>query len=207
MEFYSSIERSFRQGSHDPLTKGSGDDCRFVPKSALDEIMTQHAVRDLLMSLFHTISEERLNCILTDYVVVFAILLYLGRGTDIERFIGNYLSDFLLPFNELGLMRVLGDDSNEYRRVFHDFERTQWAFCVPLLSYGGYFQLNTKAILPFQILESFGSSGFFNIHKIKMYPEYNKLRNSSEDMVRVQPIFALIQLWIFRNSSDKRVGS
>lgn len=106
-----------------------GDAVAFVPRVALEEFWTEKKVIGILC---RTPQEERIRAdisqILKHYLVVFSVLVTLGKPQFITSFLSSRtaLSDRELPFE--GVPEEWTHD-DEKRGTLEEFKKVQWRFC------------------------------------------------------------------------------
>lgn len=155
------------------LTTGTTDsDCRFVPKSDLQQYLKREIIVKILRVL--GIRHHSADVILKGYLKNFAILLSLDHGKLIEWFLQHdSLSDKKLPFETCPPTFPQTSDPN----FFNTFSRRQWMFCAPAFSYRKHYiwALNDGCVLPIVEKEELGRGGSSVTYKIRLHPCYDRL--------------------------------
>jgi serine/threonine protein kinase len=96
-----------------------------VPYASLKAFWTPYRVRDTLNSSAKHFSED-IGTILSDYLRVWSILVYIGRPADIVSFTRYKLDDASLPL--VGLPHHW-EQAPPFHQLFQAFQDHQWLFC------------------------------------------------------------------------------
>jgi hypothetical protein len=121
------------------------------------------------------VNRSYIDQILYRFFVVFAILLQLGAGSDIDQFVNeNFLDDKRLPFESQDEVKW----PKGCHATFKDFYQLQWEYCVLAWEEEQLCgnSLRKDGLLPIIGTEEFcvGSTNS-KTFKIMLHTEYNKL--------------------------------
>lgn len=169
------VEAASIKGTHDPTAVATRP---FMPLSQLDKYLREgNRTKRLLQALFHPgqppIEPEDVwqNCI-----IVFSILLLIGKGPFISEFIQHEeLWDVKLPFS---LRPSRFPPSPDGDRFFDSFFQQQWQFYPHTFRQNVInAQVENERVLPILDKQLLGEGSSAFIYKIKLHPDYDKLRN------------------------------
>jgi len=171
--------QSFRKWSSSSRRPGIGGSshvtpCEFIPLSAVKEYFeANQRVENLLVSLFGTeASRIDAEAVRNHYLRPLAILLFLGEGPMIKRFVRfRSLQDQHLPYRTLPKDFPKNADPN----FFENFHKQQWQFCAAELEYKMDLYLYAEDILPVKHKSEIGRGGDAVVFEITVHEEYNKL--------------------------------
>jgi hypothetical protein len=144
----------------------------FIPGRALQKCLTPQKLHDIMEDL--NIKPIYFDAIFNNCLVVFVILLHLGKAREIPKFIcHSHLFDERLPFDKEDEWKW----PEECRPFFGNFYDFQWKFCVKAWEKGKLtgFEMPKDALLPI-VKEGILCKGS-NSHTstIMLHEEYNKL--------------------------------
>jgi len=153
----------------------------FILIHELKSYLNKDRLRKLLFYVQQTCSNEQV--IRDNYVVVFAVLLKIGKGAYIKHFTSeDSLVDDRLPFTT---SNGWTKDSSYF---FEDFYEAQWQFCAKRLERG---RLNDnrvpkEIVMPFKKMDVLKKGPDSTVFRVEIFPEYNYLnRVSCRYLVRV----------------------
>jgi hypothetical protein len=114
--------------------------------------------------------------ILSNYVAIFCILLEMGKGSFIQKFVKYRLNDQKLPFDPRQ-EPPLGFPSDTHARSFYGwFCKIQWRFCVPLFHKNMAKVFPEDQILPIASIQNIAHGGSGCITRsIRLHSSYNLL--------------------------------
>ena len=114
------------------------------------------------------------------YIRVFAILLEIGQGNMIARFLQlpPKFRDQSLPFDQ----HQEGFPLSSTCDLHALFWEHQWKYCPETMIGNMGFTMNNESILPFHIEEHVDSGGSADVYKIRVDKDYNQLNNSSVEV-------------------------
>ena len=169
----------FVKEKHTPGISGTENETAyFCPESDLKDYFSDH---DHLEGILRCVLPStgpvpvQLNPIKMQYTKVFAILLFINRGSFIKYFVRhNSLSDEKLPFDARP-ENFPSDLENIDTHFFQDFYKHQWMFCAPTLSYERCKDWQARTILPIVSKELLGAGGSSETYRIELHPSYNRL--------------------------------
>lgn len=130
----------------------------------------------ILIALFESDAPPGIaEVIVKDYVAVFSILVYIGKGRHIQNFIEYNLNNQHLPFNPSHPPPDFPNSSDE--RFFEKFCQQQWRFCCTIFSRDGLYNrhFHAKQILPIVDKQQLGDGASAVLYKIRIHDEYNHL--------------------------------
>jgi hypothetical protein len=149
-------------------------ECPFIPVSALKEYLTGSRIRAILKVLSANQSLDQTIC--NQYLIVFSILLRIGKARYIEHFTRfRSLSDRFLPFTTLDHSPDNWPGSSaDFFPAFYD---EQWRFCALTFDrdQSPEICLDKRQILPIVEKVKLNSGGSANVYKIKLHAAYNDL--------------------------------
>jgi len=137
---------------------------------ALGPYFTTGRLRGLLLCVGGSIAYETL--VRERYLVVFSILLSIGKGPFINKFIQHgELVDERLPF----LTRDVWPEASS--EIFDEFYEAQWQFCAKTLVAEGLndTKLCDNMVMPFKKIELLRDGSDSTISKVELFEEYNSL--------------------------------
>jgi hypothetical protein len=139
---------------------------KFIRRATLRDYLTPNQLRKLLNS------HGELDAVKTAYLVVFAILVFIGKGIYITRFIPhNDLDDEHLPFQHFG---GWPDDCLEFKEQFF---KAQWQFCAQSLKIGrlNETRLSSEVIVPITRRTLLKKGVVSSTYVVDIHPEYDLL--------------------------------
>lgn len=147
---------------------------KYIPLGKLKERLTRRRVDDLLAALFDNgeRSAPDVDVIISHYLRPFAILLRIGEGNMIYRFVNHKsLEDDRLPFHQ---------EPNDFPSstrcdIWTAFRQEQWTFCALTLEYSMGFHFEPDEILPINHKEKIAEGGSSITYKIVVDRDYDKL--------------------------------
>ncbi|KAL8696543.1 MAG: hypothetical protein Q9224_002741 [Gallowayella concinna] len=157
----------------------------YIPYHALLEYCTAERIKMLLEELFDKPTDlpPDTDRVRTYYLRPFAILLSIGCGRMISRFVDHRgLQDTSLPFTSES------DDfpKSPTRDLFADFHKQQWHFCALELEYKMSYELSNDYILPITSMEKIGDGGSAILYRITVDEAYNKLKPPDSSYMAIE---------------------
>jgi hypothetical protein len=154
----------------------SVDSHPYTPAHKIREYLTDNQLRKLLLYCRRP-PDKDLDAIRNNYLIVFAILIFIGKGAYIGHF--TRYDDFVdtrLPF---GYHDDWPSDTDSVRRQFVD---AQWRFCAKTLERHRLndTQIPPQMIIPFKILETLKEDADLRVCKVEIPTHYNFLNRVSE---------------------------
>jgi len=137
---------------------------------ALRSYVTPGRLRKLLLCVSGSTNYE--TAVRERYLVVFSILLSIGMGPFINKFIRHdQLVDERLPF----LTRDVWPEASS--EIFDKFYEAQWKFCAKTLVPDGLndTKLCDNMVMPFKKIEILNNGSDSIISKVELFDEYNHL--------------------------------
>jgi serine/threonine protein kinase len=178
----------------------------FWPISALDALVTEEAIERELRGRIPALGLERSHLpsqIARTSRKLFAILVYLEKGSLITAFLDENITDSDLPL-EAPLARVGQENRGRLSKVFanrpsrdiNDFCRVQWYLLAPIFNrLHEHYELDDNVVLPF--IENGESSaqqgGYSEVWEVKIHPAHHQLRSSLD--FGKEPSFAVKRLF------------
>lgn len=146
------------------------DNQPYVPTTKLREYLTEEKLRLLLLR--HHLQPDHWKQVRDRYLVVYVILIYIGKGEYIGYFKNyNELADDRLPF------KSDQDWPIDCRPFYHDFAKAQWTFCAQKFErdqvHGIRYPLGT--IFPFKCCKVLKENTDSIVCKIELHEDYNYL--------------------------------
>ncbi|CAI6340153.1 unnamed protein product [Periconia digitata] len=143
----------------------------FVPADAVKRHLSKPVLRNLLA--YYNIPATSLIHIQQSYIFVFTILIVIGKGGELSRFLQwDSLADHRLPFRR-------NDRSAwppECRNFFSEFYKAQWKFCAHTFRHGmNDTRLDDEVILPYLSREVLKMGPDSCTYKVEIHPSYNEL--------------------------------
>ncbi|KAF2687076.1 kinase-like protein [Lentithecium fluviatile CBS 122367] len=158
----------------------------FVPEDDLHGYLSESTIRRLLSC--YNLSATECTSIRGDYLIVFTILIYIGKGIHIAQFLAHErLSDRFLPLlNDHDLPHGCKD-------FFDRFYEAQWRFCAQRLRIGRLndTQLDDRRIIPILESEALHEGPDSCTYKVKVHPSYNQLLEKIEPDATTTDTFVL----------------
>jgi serine/threonine protein kinase len=178
----------------------------FLPISALEALVTEDAIGRELRGTIPAFALERPHLpsqIARTSRKLFAILVYLGKGSLITAFLDEHITDSDLPL-EVPLALVGQENQGMLSKVFanrrsrdiNDFCRVQWYFLAPIFDrLHEHYELDDNMVLPFIKNEesSAQQGGYSEVWEVKIHPAHHQLRSSL--VVGTEPSFAIKRLF------------
>ncbi|MDI1492535.1 MAG: hypothetical protein OHK93_003749 [Ramalina farinacea] len=197
---------TWRQGSGSPNANpehGETSDAsyRYIPMSVLRREFTKPKIKRLLDAVFARSDRAAPDAetIIKHYLRPFLILVHIGRGSQILRFVKqDNLKDDCLPFQTLphGL-----PESTDW---FHTFCEKQWQFYPVPFSYNMDRDLSTRHILPLKYIRTLGGGGSAITYQVRIDTEYNGLRQSDpRELVRQTLLVSRPSLMLRQNILER----
>jgi hypothetical protein len=154
----------------------------FVPKPALRGYLDRKRIKKFLG--LYSISLHHCESIFNDYLIVFAILLFMRKGNYIQLFL-QYVqySDARLPFQKnADLPEGCGQD------FYEEFDKTQWPFCAQELGPKSLSdkRFSRKTIMPITSSEALKSGPDGCTFKVEIHPDYNRFPPDVSIHIRVE---------------------
>ncbi len=159
---------------------GSTEKPYYLPDQELSDYLDDRRLLAFLQSLSKNEDSRQLRQyvkkIRSEYLKVFAILAFIGKGRYITTFIKyKPLSDRYLPFTE----RPNAFPYSQTVDFFEIFQKQQWFFCA--WNFGEFEMeqsIDEYRILPFKLAGELGRGGFAKVFEIKLHPDYDGLRGT-----------------------------
>lgn len=150
----------------------------FIPISEVQAFFhSPGKTSELLKVLFdEEESRPRSQTVRNYYILVFCILIAIGRGRQIQHFLRHdHLQDSKLPFFQKP--EHFGHDSTcSPDDFFEDFERMQWRFCVPVLDRERTFRdFDHRTIMPFLKKQRIGGGGSATVYQVEVHRDHDRL--------------------------------
>ena len=138
----------------------------FIPRATIRDYLTPNQLRKLLDN------HGELEVVQTGYLVVFAILVFIGKGIYITRFIPhNHLDDERLPFQHF---EGWPDDCLYFKE---EFFKAQWQFCAQPLKIRRLndTRLSPEVIVPITRRMLLNKGVVSSTYVVDIHPEYDLL--------------------------------
>lgn len=153
---------------------------KFVSNRALEKLMTESAIREVLEELripsadLETLSRG----ILQGGQMVFAILLLVDNAKSIGLFLSNDYRqagiDSRLPHNRETLSEILSgyEGDSDCDLIASRFEEKQWSFALPKFeSRMMQYRFPSSTVIPILERKLVAEGGFGDIFKVKLHPD------------------------------------
>lgn len=160
-------------------------DCPFLPYTELEAYLDDRGIGKLLIALFPDdhLDKKEIDHIRRRYSKVFSILLLIGKGLFIKRFIKfSSLSDSRLPFESwpANFPKATND-----ALFFNSFQAEQWMFCAQIFEHSIDSRFADDLILPIIEKSELGHGGSAFVYKVVLHEAYNILnpKKTSESVI------------------------
>jgi hypothetical protein len=167
IDFREFVKRELIPAMSDPSTTQQH---KFIPRATLQNYLTPNRLRKLLDS------HGELEAIQTGYLAVFAILILIGKGIYITRFIPHdNLDDQHLPFQHFEGWP--DDDCLDFKEQFF---KAQWQFCAQPLKIRRLndTRLSPDVIVPITRRTLLKKGIVSSIYVVDIHPEYDLLSSA-----------------------------
>lgn len=157
-------------------------EARYIPRSVLFRYFTEgsSSIEELLKEVLE--DEEHVpqaDTVLNQYLVVFSILLSIGKGKYLVRCIERDYSDDKLPFFD----RPRHFPKSEEGSFFDSFFDAQWRFCPTRITKNPVnFQIEPEQILPLKRKEKIASNTSSTTYLVEFHDEYDSLSEDSSTL-------------------------
>lgn len=154
----------------------------FVSKSSLQQYFQRE--RGSLKRLLHAVIDQEedipeVETVQDKYLSVLAILVRIGYGAFLTRFIEQDYSDQQLPFNEQP--KYFPTSSNQ--SFFDQFAKQQWPFCPqPFEKRMEDRQMRPERVLPVISKQLLKESAPATIYRVDIHEEYDQLRGDPDTL-------------------------
>lgn len=158
---------------------GKSSEDKYIPRSSLSRYFTDEggSIESLLEEVLK--DEEhapQAETVLNQYLVVFAILLSIGKGQYLSRCIERDYSDDKLPFFD----RPRHFPKSEEGSFFDSFSDAQWRFCPVRINKNPVnFQIEPEQILPLRRREQISRNESSTTYLVEFHEEYDSLSEDS----------------------------
>ncbi|KAI9857183.1 MAG: hypothetical protein M1813_008545 [Trichoglossum hirsutum] len=185
----------------------------FVPKSAQESLITRPVIKSIIQEEQQEIEEEEADRYARETCQsarqLFAILAFIGKGSEICPLLNEAVSDKDLPLVDdtstpelYTLQRKTGIHIKTLEkwkeRDLSNFYRIQWCMVAPVFEYHNHYELEDNTILPFISFEFNGKpwyGGYSEVCPRRLHPahhsfwEHSKLEND-EPLVAVKQLYS-----------------
>ncbi|KAI2476234.1 SPS1 Serine-threonine protein kinase [Pyrenophora tritici-repentis] len=148
----------------------------FISIHQLKRYLDKERLRKLLFYVQRTSHNQEV--IQDKYIVVFAILLKIGKGAYISHFTSHdSLADDRLPFEHPN--GWFGESTS----FFEEFYKAQWPFCAKRLERGRFTDkcVPEEMVIPFKRMEVLKQGPNSTVFRVEVFPEYNYLTQDEHD--------------------------
>ncbi|KAI1577344.1 SPS1 Serine threonine protein kinase [Pyrenophora tritici-repentis] len=148
----------------------------FISIHQLKRYLDKERLRKLLCYVQRTSHNQEV--IQDKYIVVFAILLKIGKGAYISHFTSHdSLADDRLPFEHPN--GWFGESTS----FFEEFYKAQWPFCAKRLERGRFTDkcVPEEMVIPFKRMEVLKQGPNSTVFRVEVFPEYNYLTQDEHD--------------------------
>ncbi|KAJ4256764.1 hypothetical protein NW762_008860 [Fusarium torreyae] len=162
-EYFTFVQRNSIEG-----VDGYGHHVLFVPTTKLKKWWTEPRGRRIPRALDLQNGID-INVIIDYYLIIFSILVYIGKPLYIHDFVRHGYTDDRLPF--VNPPRIFGEDPGmlDMLRLFRD---AQWKFCPVRFSKGMLRKvIDPRQILPIMESTVLKSSQKSTVKVVKLYPD------------------------------------
>jgi len=152
----------------------------FVPKSSLQQYFERE--RGSLERLLHAIIDREefipaAEVVRDKYLSILAILVEIGYGAFLTRFVEQDYSDQRLPFDEQPKYFPITPNQS----FFDLFAERQWPFCPqPFEKLMENKQMRPKRVLPIISKQLLKESAPATIYRVEIHEEYDQLRDNPD---------------------------
>jgi hypothetical protein len=220
LDFRRFVANNLQDGSLGAHTNSDDATRQYLPNSTRDGYFAdKEHLRHILSQLFPDHrggpSPVHLADIQKHYSKVFSVLLWIGEGSRIREFTEDRsLADTNLPFRS---KPSSFPDLPFFDNFWLDFDRWQWMFCAPDLTYFRKVEWEERRILPFVRREELGAGASGVAYRIEVHPSHdfllssekaseNESRRSAEGTVTIQPKGSLDnEVWEFPTYKQRLV--
>lgn len=157
----------------------SSTDIFFVSRRSLEEYFSdRHRTRQIIQTVCRCQLTIDLDEFLRKWTCVFAILLYIGKGSAIQKFIDQGLYDSRHPFEVKPPDFPYAAAGEEF---WPRYRENQWLF-FPLELQKNNFKLRVPEhrVLPFIEKQEIGGGGSSKVFAIKVHHDYEELSSSEQ---------------------------
>jgi hypothetical protein len=183
LDFRRFVFSRLEDGSLGAYTKSDDATRQYFPNSTRDEFFAdKERLSQIISQLFPNHpggpSPVHFADIQENYSKIFSILLWIGEGSKIREFTENRsLADTNLPFRS---KPSSFPDLPHFDTFWLDFDRWQWMFCAPDLSYYRKVEWEERRILPFIRCEELGAGASGVAYRIEVHPSHDDLLSSEK---------------------------
>lgn len=159
----------------------------FIPASGLDEVLTDHAIKEELRShaLGHFYSHVSRRA-----KRIFAILLIIRKLGALHDLIKEDMGDEFLP---LAMSAINSPEDNKLGSVFFTWEidtrkqlfELQWALLAPVFAEGSHPKLDDDVRLPFIKTEPIAKGAYGGVHCVEIHGDYERFEEPGSPMSRI----------------------
>jgi hypothetical protein len=165
----------------------------FISREKLDHLITRDTILEELLRIYPNEQSNHGNMadtISAKAQEVFAILVFIGKGNEIDQFLTEEVLDADLPLCFKGSKKLTRDhlqtnsghvveSSTKWnRRDIQGFYRAQWSFLAPVFKVSEgfkHYEFEDDCILPFSYDDDLAQTkfgGYSTVHMVKIHPAH-----------------------------------
>jgi hypothetical protein len=159
----------------------------FLPVNELGRLLTTDSVLYELQ-LYYPETPPKINADMADFIVtqaqrLFALLIYIGKGSTIMDFIKKGITDKSLPIHNVN-DKTFPALAQWTPRAIETFRREQWSFIPPSFDIGQHYEFDDNTILPFiEDNESrnpvmFRVGGYSEVYAVRIHSSHHRFWHS-----------------------------
>jgi len=159
----------------------------FLPVNELKRLLTTDSVLYELQ-LYYPEALTKINSDMADFIVtqaqrLFALLIYIGKGSTIKDFLKKGITDNSLPIHNVN-DKTFPAFAQWTPRAIETFRREQWCFIPPSFDIGQHYEFDDNTILPFiEDNESrnpvmFRVGGYSEVYAVRIHSSHHRFWHS-----------------------------
>ena len=199
------IDSSLRGRLFARFQKVLESDETFIPAGDLDEVLTDHAIKEELQTYG---LEDLASFVIRRAKKMFAILFVIRKLDTLQMVVKEDVGDELLPITS-SAMDVL--DNNKLRSIFSkwgldtrkDFLDFQWTLLAPVFSEETHLKLDHGTRLPFLKTDAIAEGAYGEVHRVVIHRDHEKFRRPESPMSQEVSLYSPMCLLVTNDDIEK----